>query len=207
MKTIRNTAKTRVGILVSFWVLCLMPSTAYSQGGDKTLTYDMIHKGDVIGTLVATKTNNGGLEEYVIKTDIRKKILHVKHCTYDLELTYSNGELQSSNYELYINEKLDKSIQVLNDGGDLSGTKNGRKKKVKANTIGYSSGLLYFKEPVGVTKTFSETKMKFRSLAPHGSKQNTYLLDKNKGEYYYENGELQRMLYDDAVKIELVRTN
>jgi hypothetical protein len=165
----------------------------------------MIHKDKVIGSLIATQKTNGTSEVYRVKTEITKRILHVKHCTYDLIIHYKNGKLKSSDYKLYVNEKLDRKTKIEHRDGQFKAMKNDKPKKIRKEEIDFSSALLYFKEPEGVTETFSETNLKSRPLAPHKSKGHTYILDKNVGEYFYENGELKRMVYDELVRIELVR--
>lgn len=176
-----------------------------SPNNEKKIIFDLKHKGTIVGTLEATRQTNGDTEKFTINTEITKKVLHIKHCEYDLVINYENGELQSSDYKLYVNNKLDKSTTINKIGDRLSGSKNNKSKKIKEKSINFSSALLYFKEPIGVSETFSEPKLKSRSLRPHESKAHTYVLGKNSGEYYYENGELQRMVYDDMVTIELVR--
>lgn len=187
------------------FLFIFLPFLINAQNNRKTLTYDLIHKGKIVGSLKATQTINGDIEEYTVNTEITKKVLHVKQCTYDLNLKYKGGELESSDYKLYVNDKLDKSTKIEKKGATLEAYKNNKKKKLKKDHVNYSSALLYFKEPTGVKETFSETKLKSRSIAPHKSKPHTYVLDKNSGEYYYENGVLQRMVYDDIVKVELIR--
>ncbi len=190
---------------IYMFLLLWLSFISLSQGQERTLAYDLMHKNKVIGSLIATRQTNGSSEIYVVKTEITKKILHVKHCTYDLIIHYEDGKLKSSDYKLYVNEKLDKKTMLVQKGGQLIAMKNDKPKKMRKKEIDFSSALLYFKEPAGITETFSEPNLKSRHLAPHKSKAHTYVLDKNVGEYYYENGELQRMVYDELVKIELIK--
>lgn len=178
---------------------------SYSQSKSEPVTFNIIYKQNVVGTLLASSYIEKGINVYVINTNITEKIMHVKHCTYDLIVKYKNDKFYSSDYKLYINNKLDKSSSLYIEGNELKGKKNGKPKNIKVNSIPFSSALLYFKEPVGEFKTYSEPKLKPRTLKPHANKQHTYVLDGNSGDYYYENGELQKMTMDDLIFVEMVR--
>lgn len=187
------------------FVLIVSPTFVISQKEEPPIVFNIIYKENVVGTLKASTYEEGEFTVYVVKTNVTKKILHIKHCVYDLIVKYKNDKLYSSDYTLYINEIIDKTATLKTEGGQLRGVKNGRAQNKPFETIAFSSALFYFKEPKGITGTFSEPKLKPRSLMKHKTKKNTYVLDKNKGEYYYENGQLQKMTVDDLVYVEMIR--
>jgi len=192
----------------TYFILALfLPFLVGSPSQKKTITYDLKHKDTIIGALTATQIINGDQETYIVKTDISKRVLHIKQCHYDLEVNYKNGQMQSSDYELFINNKLDKSTTIKKNGSGYSAKKNGRAQNINQSNIGFSSAMLYFKEPKGVSNTFSEPNLKSRPLKPHGSKAHTYVLDKKAGEYQYKDGVLEHMTFDELVTIEMVRRN
>lgn len=184
-------------LLISYMVM--------GQSPIKPVVYDIIYKGSDIGDLLATKEEKDGSVIYRIETDINKRILHVKKCHYDLMAEYVDGKLHESDYELYINDKLDKWVKVQDTGGKMVGSKNGKNSVDLGQSITYSSSMFFFVEPKGVSSTFSESNMKTRSVAPDPKTPGRYLLDKNKGSYEYQNGQLMKVTMDDVVKMEMVR--
>ena len=183
-----------------------IPICGNAQGVGEPIIFNLVYKGDVIGTLTAKKIEEQGKQIYKVSTDVRKKVLHIKTCLYTVDATYANGLLTDSDFKFYINDELDKQAQVEQNGDELYGSKKGKKKKkIKTQVVPYSSAKFYFEEPAGITEIFSESKLKNRDLAPHKSKAHTYVLEKNKGEYIYENGELQKIVYEEGVKVELIR--
>lgn len=185
-------------------LLCL-PIALMGQSGSEPIYYDIIHKGQDVGDLIATKIDNGESVVYRIETDIKKKVLHVKKCHYDLTVEYLNGQLHESDYELYINDKLDRWVKIQDTGGKLVGSKNGKNNKELGMEVQYSSALFFFNEPKGINNTLSESKMKSRGVGPHASDPNVYVLDKNKGSYHYEDGKLMKVLVKDVINLEMVR--
>ena len=183
----------------------LIPFYLVAQGIGEPIVFNLIHKGDVIGTLTAEKIEEKGKQIYKVSTDVRKKVLHIKTCLYTVDATYANGFLTHSDFKFFINDKLDKYAVIEENEGQLYGSKQGKKKKKINKPVPYSTAKFYFEEPSGVSKIFSETKLKERDIAPHATKAHTYVLEKNKGEYIYENGELQKIIYEEGVKVELVR--
>lgn len=191
--------------IVLILLILLLPFLALSQSEEGTAVFDIIYKGDDIGDLLATKKVNGESITYKVETDIVKKILHVKKCHYDVTVEYINGKLHESDYELYINDKLDKWVKIQDTGSMVVGSKNGRKTKELGPEFEYSSALFFFNEPKGVISTLSESKMKSRGVGPHESEPNVYVLDKNKGSYHYEEGKLIKVVVKDVVDMEMVR--
>ena len=183
----------------------LLPLNIFAQSQPNQIMFDLIHKGKVIGTLNAHRYIQNGENLYTVHTTITQKVLHIKECLYDLKVRYNNGQLISSDYKLHINGKLDRSATTVQKDNVLYGTKNGNKEVALKHPISFSSALFYFLEPQGVRNMFSESKLISRKLKRHPQKQHVYVLDKNKGEYYYENGQLQKIIYDELVKIELIR--
>lgn len=187
------------------FVLFVLPLGVVSQKQMAPIVYSIMYKKNEIGTLKALTYEEGGLLVYEVKTTITKKIFYIKHFVYDLIVKYKDNMLFSSDYKLYINEKLKKTATLNTKGKDLIALINGKTSQEQVEPIAFSSALLYFKEPKGITRTYSESKLKPRILDRHPEKENTYILDKNLGEYYYQHGQLQKMTLDNVVYVEMVR--
>lgn len=185
--------------------LLVLPMGFLAQTEADPAIFDIIHKDKKVGTVHAWTSNEDGATIYNLKTEITKKVAHVKHCLYTVKATFINDTFTSSNYELYINEKLDNKVEVFKDGQKLKGSKKGKKAKVIDPVPSYISALFFFKEPTGVGSTYSESKLKSRKLKPHKKKEHTYILGNNSGEYQYLDGKLMRMIMKDVVTVEMVR--
>ncbi|PQB05381.1 hypothetical protein [Aureitalea marina] len=129
----------------------------------------------------------------------------IKKCHYDLQVEYIDGVLHESDYELYLNDKLDKWVKVQDTGGKMVGSKNGKNSVDLGDEITYSSSLFFFKEPKGVKSTFSESNMKTPSVSEESDSPGVYLLDKSKGSYHYDNGKLMKVVVKDVINLEMVR--
>ena len=191
-------------LLCSFFAL-LVTLSVMGQSPIEPAVFDLIYKGKDIGDLTATMEDTGESIIYRIQTDINKKVLHVKKCHYDLMAEYVDGKLHESDYELYINDKLDKWVKVQDTGGKMVGSKNGKNSIDLGDEIKYSSSLFFFKEPIGINATFSESNMKTRTVSEDSGQAGVYLLDNNKGSYHYENGQLMKVVMKDVINLEMVR--
>ena len=194
------------GYLLFVTLLCVS-CTVVSQENTKPAVFNIMLEDEMVGTLEAWRDQEGEFTVYRLHSNITKEVLHVKHFVYDLIVKYKDNTLWHSDYRLYINEKLEKSAVLNRIGDKLVAVKNGKpkKKKKSIDPIPFSSVLLYFKEPKGIRNTYSEAKLSLRTLGLHPNNRNAYVLDKNKGDYYYENGLLQRVSVRDLAHVELIR--
>ena len=119
------------------------------------LQFDVILMNKKIGEMVLTKTKEQKGERYILESESSAKVLFVKKDSkVSFNVLFNNGFLENS---LYNSEKKDENIitKVSSTGGQYNVNYNDQTFALKGN-IAFSSILLYFKEPIGVSKIFVE---------------------------------------------------
>ncbi|MCO5233696.1 MAG: hypothetical protein LC105_07655 [Chitinophagales bacterium] len=160
--------------------------------------FDVILMNKKIGEMSVSKVHNGNNERYTLNSESSAKVLFIKQDSkVNFNVLYNGGVMVESFYK---SEKKDDNIitKVLKEGSLYQVYNNNQKSLVK-DQIGYSSIMMYFKEPIGITKVFVERFGGFLPLKKTAS--NTY-------EYSQPDGTTSIYKYFQGVlkEIELKRT-
>ena len=164
-------------------------STAFGQN----LKYEVILMNKKIGDLSVSKTHSDGAERYILNSESMAKVLFIKQSSkINFDVSYNSGTLTKS---LYTSVKDDDNIITkvhkednlykVNSNNALSNFKEG---------VAFSSIMLYFKEPVGVSRIFIERIGGFLPITKTGANQYEYTLaDGTKNTYKYKLGVLHEI--------------
>lgn len=147
-----------------------LSSTAFAQ----IFKYEGILMNKKIGEMNVIKTNSEGSDRYILNSESIAKILFVKQSAkVSFDVLYNKGALVKS---LYVSEKEDENIitKIHKESDLYKINSNNILFNFKGN-IEFSSIMLYFKEPIGVTKVFVERIGKFVALTKTAASQYEYL--------------------------------
>jgi hypothetical protein len=174
-------------ILIFF--LTLYPFTLYAQ----TRVYDVVLWGDKIGTSTIQRIDNGNGEvRYKLNSESEVKNLFVHRTSLmQYEVVYRSGKLFSAYVKDVKNDET--TITTIQWDGVKYVIKKGEETVQISNTIDFSAIQLYFTEPAGKPKIFSERLGAYCDFTKEG--QGEYLCEVNgvDNTYRYRNGVLYEL--------------
>ena len=168
--------------------------TINSQAQEKTVNYNVLRNGTVIGQMqFSQKTNNNDVF-LKISSEVKTRLIFGIDIKTEEGSHFKNGKLISSYVKRHVNgkEKANKTTQLIDSGyKTLAENKKGQ---IKQNYIDYNLMLLYSKEPVGENQVYSDSFQQFLVI----KKTNTHsyrivLPDGNYNDYHFLNGVCQKV--------------
>ncbi|OCB78346.1 hypothetical protein B0A79_21940 [Flavobacterium piscis] len=168
--------------------------TINSQAQEKTVNYNVLRNGTVIGQMqFSQKTNNDDVF-LKISSEVKTRLIFGIDIKTEEGSHFKNGKLISSYVKRHVNgkEKANKTTQLIDSGyKTLAENKKGQ---IKQNYIDYNLMLLYSKEPVGENQVYSDSFQQFLVI----KKTNTHsyrivLPDGNYNDYHFLNGVCQKV--------------
>lgn len=168
--------------------------TINSQAQEKTVNYNVLRNGTVIGQMqFSQKTNNDDVF-LKISSEVKTRLIFGIDIKTEEGSHFKNGKLISSYVKRHVNgkEKANKSTQLIDSGyKTLAENKKGQ---IKQNYIDYNLMLLYSKEPVSENQVYSDSFQQFLVI----KKTNTHsyrivLPDGNYNDYHFLNGVCQKV--------------
>ena len=169
--------------------------------------YDVILLGKKIGDMTLSRLDQGDAERYLINSESQAKVLFVKqHSEVKFDVLFKSGILEKSHYS---SVKKDDNI-VTNVNRNTQGysiNSNNKHSNIK-DRISYSSVLLYFKEPVGISKIFVERIGDFLPLKKTAQGVYEYLQpDGTRSIYRYLKGKLAEVELKRGMGSVFIRPN
>ena len=201
LATLRKTSK----FIFVFILLIFACYFAFSQ--TTRLQYNIKRKGVNVGVISFLQQYAGNRQVFRVESEIRTRILFLFTATGKEESVYENGVLTSSSVyqKLNGNEKLNKKTTLL---GKSYVVNQGRHSETLNNyPISYSMTCLYAKEPVSVSKIYSDRFQQFLDIQT--VKDHHYRIrfpDGNYNEYFYKGGlctlvEVHHKLYRSSFEL------
>lgn len=173
----------------------------------ETIHFDVIHDGKPLGTLDASKTTEGDIVVYKSHTEIQYHLVVSIAIDYDYHVSFNNNELREAKALIKVKgtEKTNTKTIMTNSGYNFY-SDNELQKNI-SDQIKHCIVQLLFKEPVGLTKIYSEEHGTFHTVKK--IKDHSYLkttASGHKSTYHYSDGILQRTDTDAGViKFSIVR--
>lgn len=164
-------------------------SSAFAQN----FKYEVILMNKKIGDMSVTKTKSDVGDRYILNSATMAKVLFIKQSAkVNFDVLFNSGHLVKSTY---ISEKEDDNIvtKVLKENNLYKVNSNESLSHVKENIV-FSSIMLYFKEPIGVSKVFVERIGSFLPITKSSANQYEYTQpDGTKCIYTYKSGVLHQI--------------
>lgn len=181
----------------------------FNNTSNRSLNFDVVHKGNVIGSLNATKTLKDAMIYYESSTTIETRIIKEIRVNYKYNVAFENNMLESSNVDITINEKPHAKTHTLWNDTDYQVVKNDEDEKILTDSINYATVQLYFKEPKHIKKCYSEQDGSFNTITALGN--HSYKKTNSEGReniYFYKKGILQKATIDGGlIKFEIIAKN
>lgn len=173
---------------------------------DTSLYFDIVHKNNVVGSLKATKTIDGPMVYYQSLTSIETRIIKEIEVDYMYDVTFENEILEMATVNISLNDRTHAKTRTERKEAHYQIVKNGETETALKDTIGYATILLYFEEPVNISRCYSEQAGKFNtivSLGDHSYKKINSTGKENR--YYYKEGVLEKAVIDGGlVQFEII---
>lgn len=170
------------------------------DGFSQNYQYAVKLRGKEIGTIQATATADGDKLIYQVNSNTSVSMLYKLTYTSSIEAIYKSDELQKASSISYQNGKIKDNRKVRKTEAGYSIISAANEETKYKLPIRHSVAQLYFKEPVGVNRTFSETQGAFCNLT--NMSNHVYKLEVADGDvnyYHYANGKLQKVIVDRSV--------
>ena len=165
-----------------------------------TLHFDILFKDEVVGNLEASKFLDDSMLRYSSTSSLGVKILKDFQVDYDFEVYFEDGMLKKSDVDITINQKPHAQTSVEWTNKAYAIEVNGKKEAVLKDSIVYSTIMLYFREPMGIERCFSEQNGSFNDLVALGKHRYKKINSKGRENIYqYENGALKEANIDGGI--------
>lgn len=184
-------------VVVHLIIVILVLSSNYSSGQQHKFTIHLA--GGNIGEINAELVEKNGIKYFEIVSEVNFKVLWKKYNRKtDNKLTYSNNKILESSSSIYFQYELEDSAYMkLNKDVYSCYRFPDKKYDLDKFEIEFPAALLYFKEPVGVDKIYSERFLDYCKVeAKEDHKYVIYLPNGKENIYTYEKG-LLKMVYVD----------
>ena len=168
--------------------------TINSQAQEKTMNYNVLRNGTVIGQMqFSQKTNNDDVF-LKISSEVKTRLIFGIDIKTEEGSHFKNGKLISSYVKRHVNgkEKANKTTQLIDSGyKTLAENKKGQ---IKQNYIDYNLMLLYSKEPVGENQVYSDSFQQFLVIKKTNIHSYRIVLpDGNYNDYHFLDGVCQKV--------------
>ncbi|MEN7550297.1 DUF6134 family protein [Rapidithrix thailandica] len=167
----------------------------YSQ----TLEYEIFKGKKSVGKLQIRRSNLAEKVRYQLESNVLISFLADFKVETQSDIVYQEGLLHASEAYIYLNDKIRETNKIRKKGNGYAVNKDDDEERILANTsIKYSVINLYYTEPVGMDKIFSERFAEYCALKKVES--NVYKLTLPNGNhtiYHYRNGQ--------CYKVEVIR--
>ncbi|KIO76640.1 hypothetical protein TH53_13925 [Pedobacter lusitanus] len=193
----------KIVILYSLLLFCFSASI-YAQ--EKTIKYNILRNGSIIGQMQFSQKNDG--EDLYLRMTSRVKTQFIMNINVDTEENahFKNGKLISSRVIRHVNGK-QKAYNQTRFINNAYQTQSDKKTSQIKEVINYNLMLLYTSEPTNLSQVYSDNYLQFleiKQIKPHLYR--ITLPDGNYNEYYFDKGICREvMVYHSlyTIKIQL----
>lgn len=172
---------------VSTMLLLLMPLCTKSQNLE--LKYKICQGGDEIGWLSIYKNMDGNKLTITLTSEIKTRVIFTIAVSTKESSSFRNGQLLHSSVFRKTNGHTKINKQTALNGEVYEVVKNGQSAKLPFSYIGKNLLSLYFQEPVGISKVYSDNHERFLNIAK--TDEGAYKVkfpDGNSNIFYYSAG-------------------
>jgi hypothetical protein len=122
----------------------------------QNIRYDVVKGSRNLGSMEVVKKVTDNTTNYKVESNVEIKVLLTFKIYYFLEEFFENRSLKKGNAHNTLNDKMQKQSVVLGDNERYVINLNGEVHKFNEGNITYSIPHLYYEEPVGKEKVFSQ---------------------------------------------------
>jgi hypothetical protein len=156
---------------------------------DQTLNYDVVHNGSTVGHMKLQQKKNGDDTFLKIASEVKMRFIFGVKVNVEEESHYHNGKLVSSHVYRLVNGKEKANKYTRSSGEGYLLIDDDRKGSFNQKEIAYNFGMIYLREPVGVSQIYSDNFQQYvqiKQVDAHSYRID--LPDGNYNFYSYTNG-------------------
>lgn len=168
--------------------------TINSQAQEKTVNYNVLRNGTVIGQMQFYQKTNNDEVFLKISSEVKTRLIFGIDVKTEEGSYFKNGKLMSSYVKRHVNgkEKANKTTQLI-DSSYKTFAEN-KKGQIKQQYIDYNLMLLYSKEPIGENQVYSDSFQQFLTIKKTNNHSYRIVLpDGNYNDYHFANGICQKV--------------
>lgn len=192
---------------MQYWLLLVGALSLLSvHPTTETRTFSIVHKGDVIGELVATKTYTGSAINYTSASDVSTRIVMRVNVNSRLAATFQDGRLVESSANVQVNNRSKANSLTRWTGQEYAFYEYGEQENTIASSIQHSAIMLFFEEPADLSRIYAEQEGTFHTVRKVGEHSYQKVTTRGRANtYHYQNGRLTRgELTNGLVSFDLV---
>jgi hypothetical protein len=175
------------------------------QGQERTAQYNVVHNGEVKGTLTLYEKKDAGMMKIRIKTEVNTRFVFRVVIKSVEEVVFENGNLIYSFIFREVNgrEKVNQRLQSSGNGYQLTG--GGDIAGLPEYPVRSCILLLYCQEPVNVRRVYSDSYHQYLEIKEAGKNRYRVVFPDGSSNYYsYRNGVCIRVEVDRFYHLEFV---
>jgi hypothetical protein len=164
---------------------------------DRNLEYNIVHQGDLKGTVHLSEHSEGNFRNIKVESLIRTRFLFDITVKTIEEAIYREGLLISSSFYQKINDKEPSDRAMIWKDGSYQFTGCQKTSKPPRSPVEHTVLSLYYKEPVNIGEVFSDNFQQYLPVCRTSSGQYRVDLPNGNSNYYiYQQGNLVRVEVD-----------
>ncbi len=181
--------------ILVLWLIASLGSELYGQKHH----YSVHRGGKEIGAITASLIEVQETQTYEIHSDVRFKVLWKNYHRKTSNLvTYLGDTMKTSSLGIYMNDDLQDSTTIKFELNNYRCYRYPDDRFILQDThLQFTTAKLYFQEPVGVHRVYSERFLQYCSLEQQGDHHYKLSLPSGKTNYYtYKDSKLEKVLID-----------
>lgn len=186
-----------IQLVLAVSVLCI-GQLSFSQA--KALDYDILHNGKKLGSIKIQKEAVGDSIIYKSNVYIEYHMLATIKIRHNNISKFTKDQLVYSKVISQIGRKGKDISTTVHKGGYYDFFLDGEKESEIKENIGFNVDMLFFNEPVNISKVYSDEKGNFHTLKRTGNNQYTKTAPNgHQSVYHYKNGAMVKSEIDAGV--------
>lgn len=176
-------------------------NTSVTQAQTHEDQYAVFRKGKPVGRVMAIQTFSAAGKQTVIKVELSSTIvIPIKVNAATRNQFDGKGVMQSASFIQRATGGFNKNTQITKEGSSYKLVQDGELVRYHTGGIVFTSNMLYFNEPVGISELYSESHLCFVKLVKLATGiYRLHLPDGNHTTYNYSNGKLQSIAATSAM--------
>lgn len=175
-------------------VLLFLLFAMVSHAQEKTINYNVLRNGTIIGQMQFYQKTNNDEVFLKISSEVKTRLIFGINVTTEEGSHFKNGKLISSYLTRHVNgkEKVNKTTQLI--ASNYKTFSENKKGQIKEQYIDYNLMLFYSKEPVGENQVYSDSFQQFLAIKKTDNHSYRIVLpDGNYNDYHFLHGVCQKV--------------
>ena len=191
---------TLISLLICLW---------FSPSNVESLTFQIVYKNREIGEMTVQKQVVGKRKIYTNTTTVRARLIGKIEVQYRSKTVFEDGILKEASVVSLLNGDEYDNTETRKVGNDYQFYKEGKFKHSLEGPITYSAMQMYFEEPTGISKAYSEEAGSYHTIQSNENEKYSKVNSRGRTNYYFYRDQYLNKIEVDAgiFEIDMVRNN